>query len=94
MFCYPAFNQAGTHLAGVSPAPLTPRRLTHFLHLLNGASAIPAYLGILMVHRSVKRLPDPGGLSGKALYDAINNASPFKLKSEGVTAEEKLQVLQ
>ncbi|MFX1704904.1 hypothetical protein PV783_13165 [Chitinophaga sp. CC14] len=29
--------------------------------------------------------PDPGGLAGKALYDAINNSSPFKLNSEGVT---------
>lgn len=29
--------------------------------------------------------PDAGGRSGKDLYDAINNNSPFKLKSKGVT---------
>jgi hypothetical protein len=50
-----------------------------------GAIAGATYFHLPIYTITCSGNPDPGGRSGKALYDAISNSSPFKLSSEGVT---------
>lgn len=50
-----------------------------------GAIEGATYFHVPVYSISCSGSPDPGGLSGKALYDAIRNDSPFKWKSQGVT---------
>lgn len=62
-------------------------KLAYYQGVLAACGAIEGatYFHVPVYAISCSGAPDPGGLSGKALYDAIRNDSPFKGKSEGVT---------